>query len=187
MLAGDWSSTRHRAVRQRNDDMGSLTTLAGRICRVPTFYFIGVTTGESSIMPVFPLWVRQLGRPEVEIVGVDLRLHDTVDAYRQVVQHIKHDPLALGGLVTSHKLDLLAATRDLFDDLDSDAQLCQEVSCISKQDGRLQGHAQDAVMAGQALAPVVGAGYFGRTGAQVLCLGSGGAAIAIALHFAKQR
>ena len=43
---------------------------------VPTFYFIGVTTGKSSIMKVFPLWAAELGRPEVVLEGVDLKLHD---------------------------------------------------------------------------------------------------------------
>jgi len=36
---------------------------------VPTFYFIGVTTGKSSIMKVFPLWMEVLGRPDVVIEG----------------------------------------------------------------------------------------------------------------------
>ena len=37
---------------------------------VPTFYFIGVTTTKSSIMKVFPLWMKVLGRPEVVIEGM---------------------------------------------------------------------------------------------------------------------
>ncbi|MGC8879914.1 MAG: hypothetical protein ACP5R2_11895, partial [Anaerolineae bacterium] len=51
--------------------------------QVPTFYFIGVTTKQSSIMKVFPLWMRELGRPEIVIEGVDLQIHDTREAYRQ--------------------------------------------------------------------------------------------------------
>ena len=43
---------------------------------VPTFYFIGVTTGKSSIMKVFPLWMDVLGRPEVIMEGIDHRIHD---------------------------------------------------------------------------------------------------------------
>jgi len=30
----------------------------------PTFYFVGVTTGKSSIMNVFPRWMEALGRSE---------------------------------------------------------------------------------------------------------------------------
>ena len=37
----------------------------------PTFYFVGVTTGKSSIMKVFPLWMEALGRSDVVIEGID--------------------------------------------------------------------------------------------------------------------
>lgn len=43
---------------------------------VPTFYFVGVTTGKSSIMKVFPLWMQVLGHPEVVIEGIDHPIHD---------------------------------------------------------------------------------------------------------------
>ena len=43
---------------------------------VPTFYFIGVTTTKSSIMKVFPLWMKLLGREEVVMEGVDCKIHD---------------------------------------------------------------------------------------------------------------
>jgi len=117
----------------------------------PTFYFIGVTTGRSSIMKLFPLWMKELGRPEVVIEGVDLKLHDDPAAYRQIVAQIKNDPLALGGLVTSHKIDLFAAARDLFDYLDPYARICGEVSCISKQNGALAGYAKDPITAGDSI------------------------------------
>ena len=153
---------------------------------VPTFYFIGVTTGRSSIMKLFPLWAAALGRPEVVIEGVDLKLHDEPDAYRRAVAQIKYDPLSLGALVTTHKIDLLAAARDLFDYLDPYAQICGEVSSISKLDGRLEGHAKDPITAGMSLDTMLGQGYFGRTGGAVLCFGAGGSAVAIALHLINQ-
>ena len=78
---------------------------------VPTFYFIGVTTRKSSIMKVFPLWMKVLGREEVVIEGVDLKIHDTPEAYRAATAQIKYDPLSLGALVTTHKVDLYHAAR----------------------------------------------------------------------------
>ena len=36
----------------------------------PTIYFIGVTTGKSSIMRVFPKWAQALGL-DAEIKGID--------------------------------------------------------------------------------------------------------------------
>jgi len=150
--------------------------------QAPTFYFIGVTTGKSAMMRLFPLWTKELGRPEVVFEGVDLKQHDSADAYRQAVAQIKYDPLSLGGLVTTHKIDLLNAARDMFDYLDPYAVLCGEVSSISKRDGRLEGHAKDPITSGLSLDAVVGEGYFARTGGDVLCFGAGGSAVATALH-----
>ena len=152
----------------------------------PTFYFIGVTTGKSSIRKIFPPWAAALGRSEVVLEGIDLKLHDRPEAYRQAVAQIKYDPLSLGALVTTHKLDVFSAARDMFGYLDPYAVLCEEVSCISKaegdREGRLDGHAKDPLSAGASLDAILGQGYFGRTGGDVLCLGAGGAAVAIALH-----
>jgi shikimate dehydrogenase len=155
-------------------------------CQQPTFFFIGVTTGQSAAQRIFPRWMALLGRPEVLLQGVDFRIHDEPARYRQVVDQIKGDPLALGGLITTHKIDLLDAARDRFDQLDPYAQLCDEVSCISKRAGALHGHAIDPVADGRALDAILGTGYFGRTGGHLLSLGAGGAAAALALHSLNQ-
>ena len=149
---------------------------------VPTFYFIGVTTARSSIRNVFPLWMEVLGRQEVVLEGVDCKIHDAADVYRRAVATIKDDPQSLGALVTTHKIDLLRAARDLFDYLDPYAEITDEVSSISKLDGRLEGHAKDPISSGRSLDAILGEGYFARTGGDVLCFGAGGSAIATLLH-----
>jgi shikimate dehydrogenase len=148
---------------------------------VVTFYFLGVTTAHSSIMRVFPLWMRELGRPEVVIDGLDLALHDRPERYRRAVARIKFDPLSVGGLVTAHKIDLYDAARDMFDALGPHAQLCGEVSCLSKEGAGLKGWALDPASSGLSLDATLGEGYF-RAGGEVLCFGAGGAATAIAVH-----
>lgn len=159
----------------------SLHTLRTRT--VPTMYFIGVTTGKSSIMRVFPEWSAVLGLG-AEIAGYDAALHAPAEDYRAIVRHIKDDPLSLGALVTTHKIDLLDACRDLFDELDPHAQLCGEISCISKREGRLIGHAKDPISSGLAWQHFIEPGYWGRTGGHVLCLGAGGSAVAISVYVA---
>jgi len=154
---------------------------------VPTCYFIGVTTKKSSIMKVFPLWVKELGRPEVVIEGVDLKIHDAPEHYRQAVAQIKYDPLSLGALVTTHKIDLLDASRDMFEYLDLYAQICGEVSSISKLEGRLEGHAKDPITSGLSLDAILGGDYFAHTGGEVLCFGAGGSAIATLLHLTNKK
>jgi shikimate 5-dehydrogenase len=148
-------------------------------------YFIGVTTAKSSIMKVFPEWsnILNLG---ARIEGYDAPIHAPAENYRAIVRHIKEDPLSMGALVTTHKIDLLDATRDMFDYLDPHAQFCGEVSSISKLDGKLVGHAVDPISSGLAWEAFVEAGYWGRNGAQVLCLGAGGSAVAISVYLANR-
>jgi shikimate 5-dehydrogenase len=154
---------------------------------IPTFYFIGVTTSKSSIMEVFPLWMKILGREDVVIEGMDCKIHDEPHAYRQAVAQIKYDPLSLGALVTTHKIDLLTAARDMFEYLDPYALATDEVSSISKRDGRLEGHAKDPITAGLSLDAIIKPDYFKKTGGDVLSFGAGGSAIATLLHLINKK
>lgn len=152
----------------------------------PTFYFIGVTTACSSINRLFPLWMSILGRPEIELVGVDRKIHDDPQAYRSDVAQIKLDPLSLGALVTTHKIDLFEAAKDMFDYVDPYAQITNEVSSISKADGRLEGYAKDPITAGKSLDHILGPGYFGRHKGWVMILGAGGSGTATCLHLLRK-
>ncbi|MFP3958668.1 MAG: shikimate dehydrogenase family protein [Spirochaetaceae bacterium] len=148
----------------------------------PTFYFVGVTTGYSSIMRVFPRWVEHLDLGGTPIVGIDCKIHDEPEVYRRVTQFIKEEPNALGALVTTHKIDLLQAARDLFDELDENAELLGEVSCISKRDGRLRGHALDPITSGLSLQAFLPEDHFERTGADLCLLGAGGSSLALTTY-----
>ncbi|MEX2213634.1 MAG: hypothetical protein WD768_05875, partial [Phycisphaeraceae bacterium] len=146
-----------------------------------TLYFIGVTTGSSAIRRIFPLWAEKLGLggdEEVRLVGIDFKLHDEPAAYRRAIEFIRHDPLSRGALVTSHKIDLLHACRDLFDELDPFATLLDEVVSVSKRDGRLIGRAFDPITAGLAMDALLPPSHWRDTGAHLLIFGAGGAATA---------
>jgi len=151
---------------------------------VPTLYFIGVTTAQSSIMRVFPRWAEVLGL-EAEIVGVDFALHDRPERYRRIVEHIKADPLSMGALVTTHKLDLLEAARDLFDALGPYAARLGEVSCISKQEEHLIGSAMDPISSGLALDTFVPEAHW-ASGAEALILGAGGSSLALSVNLLER-
>lgn len=153
----------------------------------PTFYFIGVTTTKSSIMKVFPLWMEILGTPEIVMEGVDLKIHDTREAYRNATAQIKCDPLSLGALVTTHKMDLYEASKDMFDYFDTYALVTDEISSISKNEGRLEGHAKDPITAGLSLDAIIGKDYFGRTGGHMLIFGAGGSSVATLLHLINKK
>jgi shikimate dehydrogenase len=154
---------------------------------VPTFYFIGVTTGKSSIVKVFPLWMKVMDREDVVLEGMDCKIHDEPEAYRKAVAQIKYDPLSIGALVTTHKIDLLTAARDMFEYLDPYATITGEVSSISKLDGRLEGHAKDPLSSGASLDAIIEKGYFGITQGGVLCFGAGGSGVATLLHLINKK
>ena len=153
--------------------------------RIPTIYFIGVTTGRSSIMRVFPRWAERLGLTAT-IRGVDFAIHDRPDAYRGIVAEIREDPLSLGALVTTHKLDLLCAARDLFDELGPYARLLGEVSCISKAEGRLIGEAMDPISSGLALDAFLPTDHWPRSGGETFLMGAGGAALAMTANLIER-
>jgi shikimate 5-dehydrogenase len=148
----------------------------------PTIHFIGVTTGSSSILSIFPRWAAALGIGGAVMSGIDLPVHAPAEAYRRVVAFIKADPLSRGALVTTHKIDCFQAAGDLFDIIDPPADALGELSCISKRDGKLVASAKDILSSGLALAAFVPAGHFARTGGEVFVMGAGGAAIAISAN-----
>jgi shikimate dehydrogenase len=151
------------------------------------FSFYGVTTGGSLIMRIFPRWAERLGLNDVRIEGTDLPIHADPAVYRERVARLKADDAERGALVTTHKIDLFKACRDQFDEIDHHAELCGEASCLSKRRNRLRAHAKDPISAGQSLDDMLEPGYWRRTGAEALCLGAGGSAIAIAIHLLTTR
>jgi shikimate dehydrogenase len=147
--------------------------------------FVGVSTASSSIMKVFPLWSDLLGL-DAELVGLDLPLDAPAEAYRQAVAEIRDDPACAGALVTTHKIAVFDAARDLFDHLDEFAASVGEVSSIAVRDGRVLGAAKDPITAGLALEEVLADDHF-ADGAEVLCLGAGGAGTAIGWYLGQRK
>jgi shikimate 5-dehydrogenase len=160
-----------------------------------TFTFIGVTTGKSAIMRIFPAWAEHLGLGDVRMAGCDLALHAPPERYREAVEGIRSGPLELGALVTTHKIDLFTACRDMFDFVDPYAELCGEVSSLSKRDGLFRAHAKDPISSGRSLDEFIEPGYWasggstdGRAdGPEILLFGAGGSNLAITLHLMSGR
>jgi shikimate dehydrogenase len=151
----------------------------------PTMYFIGVTTAQSASLRMFPAWARILGLEGAQLVGVDLPLDSPAAPYRQAVEQIRYDPLSLGALVTSHKLNVVRFAGDLIDELTPEAAITQEVSCLYKRGGRLIGDATDPVMCGRAMERFLGTDHWITYEAEALCFGAGGAGTALAAYFAR--
>ena len=153
---------------------------------LPTFYFIGVTTSQSSIMKVFPAWAEYLGLGDVEIKGIDFPAHDKPENYREAVNFLKNDPLSFGALITTHKLNLFQACKDMFDVIDPHATLMAETSCISKRDGQLICHAKDPISSGLSLDGFLPENHFAKTDAELFSMGAGGSTIALTWHLMQE-
>jgi shikimate 5-dehydrogenase len=155
---------------------------------VRRFKFIGVTTGSSSIMRIWPRWREALGLgSDVELVGRDIAVGAAPEAYRRAVAEMIEDPAALGALVTTHKIGIYQEGRELFAGVDELAELCGEVSCLAKRNGRLYGWAKDPVAAGRSLEGLLAPRHFSDGGGHVLCMGAGGSGTAIALYLLARR
>lgn len=148
--------------------------------------FVGVSTAQSSIMTIFPIWAEILQLPTQTLLGHDLPLDATPAQYRALVEQIRDDPDHRGALVTTHKMGLYDASHDLFGQLDRFSTLCGEVSSISKRDGALHGHAKDPLTVGLAAEEFLPADHFARTGAHAICLGAGGAGTALTWYLAER-
>ena len=93
--------------------------------------------------------------------------------------------------MTTHKIDLFAACRDMFDLVDPYAELCGEVSSLSKRDGLFRAHAKDPISSGRSLDEFIEPGYWASAGGEdapeVLLFGAGGSNLAITLHLMTGR
>jgi shikimate 5-dehydrogenase len=152
-----------------------------------TFYFIGVTTGQSAIMKVFPKWADYLGL-DAEFAGIDMKIHDRPENYVAVAEFLKNDEKSLGALVTTHKIDMYHACKQagVFDYFDNYAAMLEEISCISKLEGRYEGHAKDPITAGLALEAFMPRDYFADGDKQILILGAGGSSVALCFYLMQR-
>jgi shikimate 5-dehydrogenase len=148
----------------------------------PTYYYIGVTTTKSSIMRVFPRWAVHLGLGDTPIVGIDCKIHDSPNTYRKIVEFIKYDDLSLGALITSHKIDLFEAAKDLFDEIDPYSKILGELSCISKNGGKLWAHAKDPISSGLSYESFIPKNHWQKTKGEICILGAGGASLALTTY-----
>ena len=114
------------------------------------------------------------------------RDNDMPENYREAVNFLKNDPLSLGALVTTHKLDLFQACKDMFDVIDPHATLMAETSCISKRDGQLICKAKDPISSGLSLDGFLPEDHFANTGAELFSMGAGGSTIALTWHLMQE-
>ena len=146
---------------------------------MPVVKFVGVSTGASMIHTAFPRWARVVG-VEAEVAGVDVPIGASAQVYRSVLESLR-EPSVLGAVVTSHKVGLFAAASDAFDYLDPLARQCLEINSIRNDGGRLRGYARDPISSGRVIEEI-----WPELDGDLLCLGSGGTAIAVGEYLLRR-
>ena len=145
-------------------------------------YFIGVTTGASSIHQIFPKWMKLAGVSETELTGIDIPVGSPAGVYREAIQRIEDDRHCRGGLITTHKVSVYRHAASMFAAFDDDARMLGEVSCVQKRDHQLFGKAVDPAACGDALRVIFGDRRFNG---QALIMGAGGAGVALAVQLLR--
>jgi shikimate dehydrogenase len=145
-----------------------LETYDGR----PTYLFVGIDTGGSRVHREFPKWGL-----DADLHGVDLPEDAPPEAWRRLVGAMRDNPNVLGAVITSHKLRLYRHAAGLIDEAEPLVEVTHEVNALDTR-GPVRAFARDA----QALDVLLnGPGKHLADGRPIVCLGSGGAAIALVL------
>ena len=72
-------------IRDRLPEALGIGVQVAEPAKRPTMYFVGVTTGQSSIMKMFPIWAKELGL-DAEIKGIDLPIHAPAEDYQMCIR-----------------------------------------------------------------------------------------------------
>ncbi len=145
-----------------------------------------MSTAGSLALELFPLWLKTLGLPETAIQGHDIPVRGPRESFREIVRRIREESRTVGALVTTHKMDILAAAEDLFDSLDPYARAFREVSGIAKRGGALAGSAKDPFSSGLALEHFLPPGHWrDHPEAEALLMGAGGAGLALSAYLLR--
>ena len=143
--------------------------------------FVGVTTASSLIHRALPVWQPLLPVP-CGLRGVDIDLDADDDTYRRLLHDLRDDTHAHGAVVTAHKVRLFQSARAEFSYLDPLALACHEVNAVRRGPGGLMGWARDPVSVGRVVDRI-----WPADGGDVVCLGAGGTAVALAHHLLSTR
>jgi shikimate 5-dehydrogenase len=146
-----------------------------------TVVFVGVTTGSSLVHQAMTAWQSILGMA-CNVRGVDIALDADDDTYIRFLDDLLRDDSAAGAVITTHKVRILQAGRSLFAELDPLALACEEVNAIRRTPDGLRGWARDPVSVGRVTDQI-----WPESEGEVLCLGAGGTARALAQHLLTTR
>lgn len=150
--------------------------------RTRDLFFLGVSTGRSTIQSLFAPWADCLGH-DMRLVTHDLPLRSSARDYRAFVESIRNrgGREVCGALVTSHKAAVYDSARDLFDRVSMPSERLGEIGMIYWDGDSLVGDANDAISTVEASRSfLVPSPAWSAGSRDALILGGGGAGLALA-------
>jgi shikimate 5-dehydrogenase len=141
-------------------------------------WFVGVSTAGSAALTAFPAWARSLGL-DADLVGVDLPVNTSDDAYRQLVARFRASTEVIGAVITGHKARVFETARDQLDAVSDAAWRCREISVLHRDADRVTGTAIEVLSSAAALREIVSEDHWATRGRHLLILGAGGTAAAL--------
>ncbi|MGD0895436.1 MAG: shikimate dehydrogenase [Acidimicrobiales bacterium] len=143
--------------------------------------FVGVSTRQSLVHRVWPRWQSVLGTA-CGVRSLELGLGADDADFVRLLDRMRDDAGVAGAVVTAHKVRVFSAGQLCFARLDPLALACREVNAIRRAPDGLWGWARDPVSVGRVVDRI-----WPSPDGQVVCLGAGGTARALAHHLASRR
>ena len=140
--------------------------------------FIGVSTTQSFVHHIFSKWLQLVDKKGL-LEGIDIKLDSEGKVYNDTVFRIKTVDNIVGGLITSHKVNIFKYAIELFSNIAEASQNLGEIGVIYKSGATLACDVQDTAAIEFVLNRLLPKQYW-KNNAHALILGAGGAGVALA-------
>ncbi len=148
----------------------------------PTVYIVGSETLPDGILDVYPKWARRFGHRSAAIEPVAAPSGAGSAEYERFIDFLRDEYHAIGAIMISNASALFEHTRQMFDEVDGDAELLGEIGVVVRTPGTLTGLAPAKRAAQQAYEQIFGDG---SNPPEALIIGATGPARALAMALSE--
>lgn len=148
----------------------------------PTVYVVGAPAGAAAFLEVLPKWARRFDHRGTAIVPVAASPDVRAPEIERLIEFLRDEYHAVGAIFLAHAGAAFEHGRQLFDELDGDAELLGEIGVAVRAPATLRGLAPAKAAAWQAYDTVFGDAAMAP---EALILGASAPARALALALAS--
>lgn len=148
----------------------------------PTVYVVGAEVLPEGLIDVYPKWARRFGHRSTAFEPVAAPSEADAAEYQRFIDFLRDEYHAVGAIMVSNASTLFAHTRQMFDEVDDDAELLGEIGVVVRTPGTLTGLAPAKRAAQQAYEQIFGDG---SNPPEALIIGATGPARALAVALSE--